>query len=104
MLRAHTHISQALLKYLEKTQDFRKEVKQINENSDYPLEYICNMDETPVFLDLVSSKVVNKKGKKVFAYAQRPLKKNRITAVLCCTASGKLLPPFLIFKGKILRP
>ena len=30
--------------------------------------------------------------------------KNRITAVLCCTAAGKLLPPFVIFKGKTLRP
>ena len=33
------------------------------------------MDETPVFLDLVPSKVVDKKGKKLFAYTQRPLKK-----------------------------
>jgi hypothetical protein len=30
--------------------------------------------------------------------------KQQITATLCCTTAGKLLPSFFIFKGKILRP
>ena len=105
VLRARTHISQKLPKDLEKKiEDFRAEVKQIYENSDYPLHYICNMDETPVYLDLLPSKVVDKKGKKSIRVRTTASEKNRITTVLCCTASGKLLPPLVIFKGKTLRP
>ena len=33
-------------------------------NSDFPHEFICNMDETPVYLDLLSGKVIAKKGQK----------------------------------------
>lgn len=105
VLRARTHISQALPKDLEdKISNFHKEVKEIMTNSDYPLDYICNMDETPVFLDLLPSKVVDVKGKKTIRVRTTASEKNRITAVLCITASGKLLPPFVIFKGKTLRP
>ena len=65
VLRARTHISQCLPKDLEeKIRLFREEVKKIQENSDYPLQYICNMDETPVFLDMVPNKVIDSKGKK----------------------------------------
>lgn len=99
VLRARTHISQKLPNDLEgKIQDFRKEVKQIHENSDYPLDCICNMDETPVYLDLLPSKVVDRKGKKSVRVRTTASEKNRITAVLCCTASGKLL------QGKTMRP
>lgn len=61
------------------------------------------MDETPVFLDLVPNKVVDKKGKKTIQVRTTGSDKNRITATLCCTAAGKLLPPFVVFKGKTLR-
>lgn len=47
-----------------------KKFKKIHENSDYPLEYICKMDETPVYLDLVPNMVVDKKGKKRIKQAQ----------------------------------
>ena len=30
--------------------------------------------------------------------------KNSVTATLCCTAAGKFLPAFVVFKGKIQRP
>ena len=46
------------------------------------------------------SKVADKKGKSIRV---RTTASEKI-AVLCCTASGKLLPPFVIFKGKTLRP
>ena len=80
--RTRTHISQTLPKDLEcKIKTFHKEVKQINENSDYPLEYICNMDETPVLLDLVPSRVVDKKrGKSI--RVRTTASENRITASL----------------------
>ena len=105
VLRVRTHISQNLPKDLEeKIKYFRAEVEKIRENSDYPLEYICNMDETPVFLDLVPNKVVDWKGKKTVCVRTTGSEKNCITAALCCTAAGKLLPHFVIFKGKTKCP
>ena len=62
------------------------------------------MDETPVYLDLVPGKVIDKRGKKTVHVRTTSSEKNRITATLCCTAAGKLLPPFIVFKGKTMRP
>lgn len=65
VVRTRTHISQALPKDLEqKIETFHEEVKKIMENSDYPPEYIANMDETLVFLDSVPTKTVDREGKK----------------------------------------
>ena len=61
------------------------------------------MDETPVFLDLVPNRVVDRKGKKTITVRTTASEKNRITATLCCSASGKMLPPFVVFKGKTKR-
>ena len=103
VLKTCTHISQALPKDLEdKIKSFRDEVNEINEDSDYPLEYVCNMDETPVFLTWFQAKQLTRKGKSIRVRTTAS-EKNRITAILCCTAAGKLLPPFIIFKGKTLR-
>ena len=105
VLRVRTHISQKLPSDLEsKIKNFRDEVSNIHKNSDYPFEYICNMDETPVYLDLVPNKVVDKKGKKSIRVRTTSSEKNRITATLCCTAAGKFLPAFVVFKGKTQRP
>ena len=73
VLRAMTHISQTLPKDLEhKIAVFHQEVATVFENIDFPLDYmyvhtctyVCNMDKTLVFLDLVPSRVVDRKGKK----------------------------------------
>ena len=104
VLRARTHISQTLPKELEhKITAFHREVASIFEHSDFALDYVCNMDETPVFLDLVPNRVVDRKGKKTITVRTTASEKNRITATLCCSASGKMLPPFVVFKGKTKR-
>jgi hypothetical protein len=61
------------------------------------------MDETPVYLDLLPSKIVDKKGKKTISVRTTASEKNRVTATLCCTAFGKMLTLFVIFKGKTKR-
>lgn len=104
VLRAKTHISQTLPKDLEeKITKFRQEVRYVRENSDYPYDLICNMDETPVFLDLVPNKTIDRKGKKTIHVRTTCSEKRRVTAALCCTASGEFLQPFVIFKGKTQR-
>ena len=105
VLRCRTHINQTLPKDLEtKIAAFNVEVASIFDNGDYPLDYVFNMDETPVFLDLLPGKVIDKKGKKTINVRTTGSDKNRITATLCCAASGKMLPSFVIFKGKTIRP
>jgi len=105
VLRVHTHISQSLPKDLEnKIKQFHEEISKIHDNSAYPLQYVCNMDETPVYLDLVPNKVVDKRGKKTIQVRTTSSEKNRVTATLCCTAAGKMLPPFVVFKSKTMRP
>ncbi len=104
VLRCRTHISQNLPKDLEdKIKAFHAEVSAIFDNSDFPLQFICNMDETPVYLDLLPGKVVSKKGRKSIKIRTTASEKNRVTVTLCCAASGKMLPSFIIFKGKTTR-
>ncbi len=62
VLRCRTHISQNLPQDLEdKIEAFHAEVSSIFDNSDFPLQFICNKDETPVYLDLLPGKVVGSK-------------------------------------------
>ena len=104
VLRAKTSIAQTLPCDLEnKVQPFRQRVNYIRQNSDFPYELIANMDETPVYFDMVPSKTVDRKGKKSITVRTTKAEKRRITAVLSCTASGTLLPPMIIFKGTTRR-
>lgn len=104
VLRAHTSISPTLPKDLEaKIAAFHREVRNIRENSDFSYELIANMDETPVFLDLVPSRTVDRKGKKSIRVRTTNSEERHITAALCCTAAGQFLPPFVTFKGKTSR-
>ena len=105
VLRTRTHISQNLPKDLEdKIKAFHQTVKDIRDSSDYPPEFICNMDETPLYLDTIPRKTVSRRGAKTVHVRTTCSEKNRITVTLCCTAAGKMLPPFTVFKGKTMRP
>ena len=102
MLRTRTHISQTLPKDLKyKIECFRKEVKQINEYSDYPLTHICNTDETPVFLDFVPSEVVDKKGGGGYSCAHNSLWKKIVLLLLCAVQlPGSFCHHSLFLKGR----
>lgn len=61
---------------------------------------ICNNDETPIFLNMPSSKTIEKKGKKnIIIYTQNQ-EKCRIAILLGIIAGGNKLPPLIIFKAK----
>ena len=61
--RAKTSIAQELPKDLEnKISEFRRQVKYVRENGDFPYQVIGNMDETPVYMDMVPSKTVDHKN------------------------------------------
>ena len=76
VLRANTSIAQQLLKDLEnKIGEFRRQVNHVRQNGDFPYELFGNMDETPVYMDMVPSKTVDVKEKKVSRSGQ-PSQKN----------------------------
>ena len=64
-LRSKTSISQKLPAQLEKKIEcFLNEVRILRSQYLYPFEDIINMDETPMFFDMVPSKTLPKKGVK----------------------------------------
>ncbi len=100
VLRAKTSIAQQLPKDLEsKISEFRRQVNHVRQSGNFPYELIGNMDETPVYMDMVPSKTVDVKGKKTVKIRTTKSEKCRVTAVLSCTAAGNMLPPMIIFKG-----
>ncbi len=101
VMRARTSIAQMLPADLEsKVCNFRQQVKFVRQNGDFDYAYIENMDETPVYMDMVPSRTIDKKGKKVRTTKSE---KCRVTAVLACTATGDMLPPMIVFKGTTTR-
>ena len=69
----------------------------------YPRSLVGNMDETPAFFDMVPSKSICKTGSKKCIVRTSGCEKKHVTNVLSATADGKMLPPKIIFEGKITK-
>ena len=103
VLRAKTSVAQKLPSDLEsKVSMFHGEITTVRKKQNFPKELIGNMDETPLYLDMVPSRTLEQKGKKEVRVRTTGAGKRPVTVVLACTASGKTLPPMIIFKGKII--
>ena len=61
---------------------------------------IVNMDETPVYFDLLPGKTANQKGDKSVLLPTTGSEKRYFTCVLAVSADGTVLPSMIIFKGK----
>lgn len=72
----------------------------IFKNPDIPDVLILNMDETPVYLDMVSNTTLDIRGAKEVLVQTTGQEKQRVTVVLTVTAAGTKLKPMVIFKGK----
>jgi hypothetical protein len=100
-LRAKTSVSQKLPADLEaKLERFLKQVQVQRKAIDYSPDRIINMDETPMFFDLIPGKTLSATGKKQILVRGTSGSKRHFTVVLACSASGDMLPPMIIFKGK----
>ena len=66
-------------------------------------EAIYNMDETGVPLEPRPPKVVARRGQKKVRYRTSGTKA-QITVIGCGSATGQVLPPFIIFAAKQLNP
>ena len=99
--RAKTSIQQKLPAQLEKQlESFVKQVKELRKAHSFSPELIINMDETPLYFDMPVSRTINKRGARQIRVKSTGAEKRRFTVILACTASGKMLPPMMIFKGK----
>ena len=103
-LRKHTSVQQKLPADLEKKlESLLDEVKILRERHNFSDELIINMDETPVFFDMPRQHTIHTTGAKEVRVSGTKGGKRRITYVVSCTASGQMLKPMVIFKGKTKR-
>ncbi|CAG8492616.1 3343_t:CDS:2, partial [Scutellospora calospora] len=67
---------------------------------DYPLKYICNMDETLLWFDLLNNNTIDIKGKKSISIRTTGYKRSSFTVILTYIADGTKLLAVCIFKLK----
>ena len=72
----------------EKITQFYTKFQQVQQCASYPFYLIGNMDETPVYFDLVSNKVVDRKGAKDCCVNTTDAKKRHVTVFLTVMADG----------------
>ena len=103
MLRQKTKISQRLPDDLEeKITSFQSFVIRARRSKNYSLVNIGNMDETPVWFNMPTSKTVDSVGAKTVLLKTTGHEKTRFTVVLACLADGTKLKPMVIFKRKTM--
>ena len=99
--RRGTHIAQASpfdkMDIAKELIDALKAKRRLNE---YDISMIINFDETPVYFDMIGNTTLNIKGHKTIFIKNTNSQKKRITAGLCIAASGHILKPIIIYKGK----
>ena len=96
-----TSLRQKLPFQLEsKISSFYSECARFLKIGKYPLPLIGNMDQTPVFFDMVSEKLLVQKGQKSVTIWTSGSEKRHVTVVHTAAADGYILPPMIIFRGK----
>ena len=104
VLRQRTKLAQKLPEDLEeKITLFQSVVIKMRKKEQYDLSQIGNMDETPVWFDMPTSKTVTAKGEKTVLVRTTGHEKSRFTVVLSCLADGTKLKPMVVFREKLYR-
>lgn len=95
-----TTVSQRLPQDLiPKVTSFIMKTRRLRHSKDYPLSYIGNMDETPLWLDMPGETTVARTGGRSVPIRTTGHDKGRFTVVLAAMADGRKLKPFVVFKG-----
>ena len=99
-LRTCTSIAQRLPADLEvKVSSFREFVLKSRADDEYDFRDMINMDETPMYFDLISKRTTDKVGSRSDVILSTGSEKRHVTAVLAVSAAGDVLPPMIIFNG-----
>lgn len=102
-LRRRTSICQKLPTDFEnKLINFQRYVIDLRKKLDYPMCHIGNADETPVYFDMPLNRTVTETGAKEVKMVSTGYEKHRVTVMLCVTADGNKLPPYIILNRKTI--
>lgn len=100
-IRRRTTMCQRLPEeYEEKLLAFQKFVIKMRREHGYIASQIGNADQTPVWFDAPENVTVEAKGKKSIHVRTTGAERQRCTVMLCITADGRKLPPYVVFKRK----
>lgn len=102
-LRRRTTICQRLpADYEERLVEFQWYVIKRRHEKDYLLGQLGNPDQTPVYFDMPSRTTETTKGAKDVRQLTTGHEHTRFTVMLCCTADGRKLPPYIVFCRKTI--
>jgi len=93
-----THTAQK--HYKETENEARDFIAMMRERTiDRNKEDIINMDQTPIAYSFHSRKTLETKGTKTIQVRASTTDTKRVSVAVTATARGKMLPPFMVFKG-----
>ena len=99
-LRRRTTVGQRLPQDLiTKVVGFIMTTRKLRRSKDYPLSFIGNMDETPLWLDMPGETTITRRGQRSVPLRTTGHEKARFTVVLSAMADGRKLKPYVVFKG-----
>lgn len=99
--RMGTHVSQkSPAETAELSTDFLEVIRPLISQPNRHKDFIINMDQTPVFFSMESPKTLAAVGARTINVRSSNNDTKRATLAVTVTASGKLLPGTLVFKGK----
>lgn len=102
-LRRRTSVCQKLPSHFEeKLIEFQRYIIHLRSTYNHALGQIGNADETPVYFDMPRNNTVNEVGAREVKVLTSGYEKMRITVMLCITADGEKLPPYLILNRKTI--
>ena len=94
-----TSLAQELLATLEeRITAFRSQLRRLKEINHF--EIVGNMNKTPLYFDIVPSRILEQRGKKSIIVRTTGSEKRHLTVTLCVLHDGDVLPALAIFKGK----
>ena len=99
-LRRRTTVGQKLpCDLINKVVNFIITTRKLRHHKHYPLSFIGNMDETPLWLDMPGETTITRAGQKSVPIRTTGHDKARFTVVLAAMADGSKLKPYVVFKG-----
>jgi transposase-like protein len=101
VLRAVTHECQRPPEYLRREAlDFIEYARPKLVGPTRDPRFILNMDQTPIFFDMSSGRTLSNAGERTVNGRTSSSSTLRVTVSVTVTASGMLLKPLIVFKGK----
>jgi hypothetical protein len=98
--RATHHVSRAFGEVSKEAKAFLDETRPLLVGPHRDIQYIFNMDQTPLFFSYKSSTTLEKSGTRTIFVHKSSNSTKRAMAALTVTAAGNFLTPMVIFKGK----